>query len=163
MGDNGAITISEIYCFVRGNMSVQEKIGECSGEMQLCAYDMTSGEIRVLATYQDSILPMYGYDRYIYYSVAVYSETDEGIKNSYALCHADVESGKLIEIPFECEYSTASSISTADFPSVYTIDDDRIYWYAPSSDGYVHYTTDLVGKTPRAADSKLPYHERHIL
>lgn len=110
---------------------------------------MTSGEIRVLETYHDSILMMYGHDRYIYYSVAVYSETDAGITNRYALYRADVESGKIIEIPLDGEYSTTSYMSTADFPSIYTIDDNQIYWYAPSEDGYVHYTTDLAGKNRR--------------
>lgn len=159
MGDNGAITIGDIYCFVRGNLSVREKTGERSGEVRLCAYDMTSGEVRVLATYQDSILLLYGHDRYLYYAIAVYSETDAGIKNRYALYRADVESGKIIEIPPDGEYSTASYMSTADFPSIYAIDDDRIYWYAPSEGGYVHYTTDLAGKNRR----ELSVENSHIM
>lgn len=154
-----SITLGDTYCFVSGNMSVGENTGERSGEVRLCAYNMTSGEIRVLQTYRDSILPMYGYDHYLYYSVAVYSKTDEGIKNSYSLFRADIDNSKIIGIPTDREYSTTSYVSTADFPSIYTIDDGRIYWYAPSEDGYLHYTTDLAGKNYR----ELPINDSHIM
>lgn len=149
MGEYGAIPIGDIYCFVRGNMSEQKNTGIHSGEVRLCAYNMTNGELRILETYHDSILLMYGYDHYLYYTVSVYSKTDEGVKNSYALYRADIDSGKIIEIPLESEYSTVSYMNTADFPSIYTVDDDMIYWYAPGEDGYVQYTTDLVGKNRR--------------
>ena len=52
-----SITLGDTYCFVSGNMSVGENTGERSGEVRLCAYNMTSGDIRVLQTYRDSILP----------------------------------------------------------------------------------------------------------
>ena len=42
--------------------------------------------------------------------------------------------------------SLGNAMGTGDIPSIYAIDDDRIYWYAPGEDGYVHYTTDLAGK-----------------
>ena len=51
-----SITLGDTYCFVSGNMSVGENTGERSGEVRLCAYNMTSGDIRVLQTCRDSIL-----------------------------------------------------------------------------------------------------------
>lgn len=144
--DIGTITVGNIYPFVYGSLSLNQNTGDHSGEVQLCTYDMTNGEVRVLETYNDTVLIMYGYDRYIYYTVAVYSETDDEIKNSYMLYRADIENGNIVEIPLDSEYSTSNSISTADFPAIYTIDNNLIYWYSPGEDGYIYYTTDLAGK-----------------
>ena len=143
----GAIPIGDSYCFISGDLSQDENTGMMSGEVKLCVYQMTDGSIHILETYHDNVLLLYGYDRYLYYTTVVYSRTDAGEQYGYVLYRADINSGKIIEIPTERAYSSlGNAMNTGDIPSIYAIDDDRIYWYAPGKDGYVHYTTDLAGK-----------------
>ena len=99
-----AIPIGDSYCFISGDLLQDENTGMMSGEVKLCVYQMTDGSIRVIETYHDSVLLLYGYDRYLYYTTAVDSRTDAGEQYGYVLDRADINSGKIIEIPTDRAY-----------------------------------------------------------
>lgn len=141
-----AITVGNYYCFAR----------ESRGETSLLAYDMTSGEVRELTRGEDSLLLMYGYERYLYYSAARRGESGGEVVNSYEIFRADIGSGKIISIQSNGGYSSENRVSTEDFPSIYAIDSGRIFWYTPAERGYIFYTTDLPGKDRRGLDIDNP-------
>ncbi|MBQ8187832.1 MAG: hypothetical protein IJ037_13325 [Clostridia bacterium] len=150
LSGEGAVALGDYYCFTSGDIALDENTGLLSGEIKLCVYNMTDGKIRVLEVYADNVLLLYGYENYLYYTTAAYSKTDAGVQYRYSLCRADIKSGKIIDIPMEGAYiSTGNAMNTSDFPDIYTIDNDRIYWYAPGENVYIHYTTDLEGKSRR--------------
>jgi len=148
-GDN-VIVLGNHYCFISGDVICDENSGILSGEVKLCVYHMIDGTMRVLETYRDNVFLLYGYDKFLYYITALYSKSDLGERYDYVLYRADIKNGSIEEIPTDKIYSSAgNSMNTNDIPSIYTIDKDRIYWYAPGEDGYIYYTTNLAGKDRR--------------
>ncbi len=150
------IPLGEYYCFVRGTISTMQGSDVRSGVTELCAYHLTSGECRVLVTYEDDIELLYGDGNYLYYTVAEYRESETDNLFHYAYYRVDITNGKMITLPLEYERADSGSQGVSDFPCLYTIDGDCVYWYEAAENGYIFYTTDLAGKNRCALELASP-------
>ena len=81
---------------------------------------------------------------------------EENERFRYALFRSDGK--KTVELPLSREYQTDSGgMNTADFPSIYAFDGDRILWYAPGENGIDFYATDLNGVMTESFPAANPY------
>lgn len=112
----------------------------------LYAYDMQNGSIKTLETYTDIVIFLGAKDNYCYYIRTECEETESGLIYKYLFCKADGKSGKIIELPLDKNYETSGGINNRDYPNIYAIENDRIFWCYSDGKVFEIYTTNLDGK-----------------
>ena len=151
-GCENLYAVGNYLFYTTGYISVDSETSERFGSVKFCVYDMINGSSRQLAEYYDSFMFAGGTQDYLYYYIAKYRETESVSRVDYILYRAEAKNGKIIEMPMHSEYSTESGyIDANDYPTIYTVDNNKIYWYAiePKNKTIFFYTTDLDGKNKK--------------
>ena len=140
---SAAVSGNRLYG-VWGEITAAKESGERSGHIEIRAYDMESGEMKKLASYEDDVLLLGANNNSVYYAAVLYEEETDGFR--YALFRSDDR--KTVELRLTRAYrSGEGAVETGDFPSIYAFDGSRILWYAPGETGYEFYATDPDGNT----------------
>jgi len=118
---------------------------------ELGVYDMLNGTVRRLAEYKDEIGLAGATQSYLYYYIAQIDEENES-SVKYIVNRVDAKTGNIIEILLNNSYIADINIA-ADYPKIYTIIENKIYWRITSSDNSGNfYTTDLDGTNEKIFD-----------
>ena len=150
---SGTMYIAGNYLFYTSGIIWNDAYtGEQLGSVILYAYDMLNGNTRQIVEYKDKLIIAGGAANYLYYYIAQYNEEDSRLV-TYTLHRADAKSGNIIEIG---DYSYEGEMQgNINYPNIYTIIDNKIYWWSSSEDvDGAFYTTDLDGKNRKDIDLK---------
>jgi hypothetical protein len=157
------ITAEVPFYFITGNHlffsrdGIVREGGRRFGSIELLVYDMLNGTLRKLTEYTDrpaNNLAVMGYGHYLFYAIAHLNELDNGIIDRFVYYRADAVTGEIIELPL---YGEFISDSIWDYPMIWEIIEDKIYWWArpsPQSRTLYFYTTDLDGGNQEIIEQK---------
>jgi len=118
------------------------------GVVKLRVYDTTTDTVRELAQYEDNIYFEFGTGSYIYYNTYQYVEVDNGTHEKQIMFRADAKTGNIIEIQLDQKFLSSAYSSI----SIYSIQNNKIYWASSSTSGRKYYTTDLAGNNIESID-----------